>query len=233
MNKNIAHKFINLDNRDFHMHTSTFSDGMSSIDELVRFAWDIWLKEIVITDHSQVTQDNLVREWRPVPHGKRRFIKRWRNVFNNVKVSFGVEADLLDEDGNVCFDIHWMESEFNILSAHKKIFSWKDESVTKATIKAIEKYHTKIALIWHPCNSADFAQYYDIQELCEVANHYKIPLEVNASNFLLGRMDEEKLHSMLESADTLYLNSDAHTLYELQEARPLMMGFLKEHWYIE
>jgi hypothetical protein len=38
MTKNIEHKFMNLDARDYHMHTSTFSDGLNSIDELVQFA---------------------------------------------------------------------------------------------------------------------------------------------------------------------------------------------------
>jgi len=38
MQKDIAHKFINLDNRDFHMHTSSFSDGLNTIEEMVKFA---------------------------------------------------------------------------------------------------------------------------------------------------------------------------------------------------
>lgn len=233
MKKNIAHKFINLDLRDFHMHTSTFSDGMPSVDELVRFAWDIWLREIMITDHSQATQDNVAKEWRPLPSGRRWFLKRWKNVFNDVKVWFWVEADILDEDWNVCFDIQWMESDFNILSAHRKIYSGRKEFVTEATIKAIERYHEKIAFVAHPCNNADFAEYYDIAHLCEVANAYKIPLEFNAVNLLIGKMNIEKLHLMLELWDKFYLNSDAHTLYELKEARPFALKFLKEHWYIE
>ena len=233
MQKNIAYKFINLDLRDFHMHTSSFSDGMMSVDELVRFAWDIGLKEIIITDHSQATQDSVMREWRPLPSGRRWWLKRWKNVFNDVKVWFWVEADLLDEDGNMCFDIQSMESDFNILSAHRKIYSGRKELVTEATIKAIEKYHEKIAFIGHPCNNADFWEYYDIEKLCEVANAYKIPLEFNAVNLLIGKMNIEKLYLMLEKADRLYLNSDAHTLYELKEARPFALKFLQENGYID
>lgn len=232
MSKNIAHKFINLDDRDFHMHTSSFSDGTSSIDELVQFAWKIGLKEIMITDHSQATQDNLLNDGRPIPSGKRRWIYRWQNVFNDVTVWFWVEADLLNEEGDVCFDIQWIESDFNILSAHSKIYSGRKEFITEATIKAIERYHQKIAFIGHPCNNADFWEYYDIEKLCEVANKYSLPLEVNASNLILGRMNEEKLHIMLQNADKLYLNSDAHTLYELKEARNIMKEFLKNNGYI-
>jgi hypothetical protein len=38
MNKNIEHKFVNLDERDYHMHTSNFSDGLATIEEIVQFA---------------------------------------------------------------------------------------------------------------------------------------------------------------------------------------------------
>lgn len=35
---NIAHKIINLDKRAYHMHTSSFSDGIQTWDELVQYA---------------------------------------------------------------------------------------------------------------------------------------------------------------------------------------------------
>jgi hypothetical protein len=38
MTKNIAHKIINFDARDYHMHTSSFSDGINTHDEIAVFA---------------------------------------------------------------------------------------------------------------------------------------------------------------------------------------------------
>jgi histidinol phosphatase-like PHP family hydrolase len=104
--------------------------------------------------------------------------------------------------------------------------------VTDATIKAIEKHHEKIRFIGHPCNNADFGEYYDIERLVEIANAYKIPLEVNAKNLMYGKTNIPKLRILLEKAHRLYLNSDAHTLYELQEARPFALQFLKDNNYI-
>jgi len=49
---NITNKIVNFDNRDFHMHTASFSDGLNTIEELVLFAGKIGMKEICITDHS-------------------------------------------------------------------------------------------------------------------------------------------------------------------------------------
>jgi histidinol phosphatase-like PHP family hydrolase len=62
MTKNISHKFINLDDRDFHMHTSSFSDGLNTIEEVVQFAGKIGLTEICITDHSQVAVDTFIEK---------------------------------------------------------------------------------------------------------------------------------------------------------------------------
>lgn len=52
MKKDLLEKIINFDARDFHMHTSSFSDGLNTIDELVGFATKLGFEEICITDHS-------------------------------------------------------------------------------------------------------------------------------------------------------------------------------------
>lgn len=229
---NISHKIINLNDSDYHIHSSNFSDWLHTIDEIVQFAWKIWLKEVAITDHSQAVLDSFAKNKRFYCSWSRRIIKHWRNMYNDVKVIFWVEWDILDENWTCCFDIQGIESDFCILSAHKSIYSWDPSLITDATIKAIEKYHDKIKFIAHPCNNSDFGNYYDIEKLVEVANKYKIPLEFNAKNLLCGKTNIEKLHILLQKADVIYLNSDAHTLYHLYESRKYAIQFLKDNWYI-
>lgn len=48
-------KILNLEGGDYHMHSSNFSDWSSIIDEIARYAGEIWLNEIAITDHSDAT----------------------------------------------------------------------------------------------------------------------------------------------------------------------------------
>ncbi len=230
--KLLKDRIINLDNRDYHMHTSTFSDGIPTINELVQFAWTIWLKEIAITDHSQVTIDFFRNElntliWTTAYSP----LKRWKNVFNDVNVILWVEWDLLNKNGDICFDIQWIEPEFIILSAHTGIYISKPETVTEGTINAIKKYHKKIKFIWHPCAYTDF-WYYDIEKLVKVANEYNIPLEFNAKNFVRWKTNLEKLDYLLKNTDKIYLNSDAHTLYELKTVREKAIIFLKENNYL-
>ncbi len=231
--KELKERIINLDNRDYHMHTSSFSDGIPTINELVQFAWTIWLKEIAITDHSQAAID-MFRTKYSISAGTTAFytLNRWKNVFNDVNVVFWVEWDLLNENGDVCFDIQGIKPDFIILSAHKDVYKSSPETVTDATIKAIEKYHKDIKLIWHPCSYSDFWEYYDIEKLVEVANKYDIALEFNAKNFAWWKTNLEKLDYLLKNANKIYINSDAHTLYELKTVRQKAIDFLYEKKYL-
>jgi histidinol phosphatase-like PHP family hydrolase len=231
--KTLNERIVNLDNRDYHMHSSSFSDWIPTINEIAQFAGTIWLKEIAITDHSQIAIDILKEKnnipcWSPADFS----VKRWKNGYIDVNVFFWVDWDLLDEDGNVCFDIQWIEPEFVILSAHRDVFKWNVENITKATIKAIKKYHKRIKFIAHPCNNSDFWEYYNIEKLVEVANKYWIALEFNAKNFVRWKTNLEKLDYLLKNTDRIYLNSDAHTLYELKTVREKAINFLKEKKYL-
>jgi len=229
----IRNKIINLDNSDYHMHTSNYSDWIPTINELVQFAGKINMKEIAITDHSQATIDCFREEYWFTSSSTARFsLKSWGNVYNDVNVIFWVEWDLLNEKWDVCFDIQWKESDFSILSAHIDIFKWKPLSITDAYIKAIERYHNKIKFIWHPCANNEFWKYIDIEKLVKVANKYNIPLEFNAKNIERGKTDLVKLDYLLKNANKIYLNSDAHTLLQLKNSRKFAIKYLEDNKYI-
>jgi len=231
--KPLKDRIVNLDNRDYHMHTSSFSDWIPTINELVQFAWQIWMKEIAITDHSQVSIDrfrkkNNISAWSTARYS----LRNWKNVYNDVNVIFWVEWDLLNEDWDVCFDIQWKESDFIILSAHSSIYESDPETVTKWTINAIKKYHDKIKFIWHPCSFADFWEYYDIEKLVEVANEYNIWLEFNAKVLERWKSNLKKLDYLLKNTNKIYINSDAHTLYDFKNVRKKAIGFLYDNNYL-
>jgi len=89
----------------------TFSDGFNSIDEIVKYAGEIGLRKIAITDHSQASLDY----YKIARKTFRAIINRWKNVYNNVEVIFGVEGDILNDEGDVCVDIDGFKSDFVIL----------------------------------------------------------------------------------------------------------------------
>ena len=75
---------------DFHMHSSTFSDGFNSIDELVIAAGIQEYSSIAITDHSQALLDayGMTRK----THYDILNSGRWENIHNDVNVIFGIDV---------------------------------------------------------------------------------------------------------------------------------------------
>lgn len=223
----IIMKILNTIHEDYHMHSLNYSDGMNTIDEIVQYAGKIWLKKIVITDHSQATLD-LKLSFK----NYRSSIRRRKNMHNDVEVLFGVEWDLLDEEGNCCFDIQGLEPEFCILVCHKDVYKGDRKNITQAYINAIHKHHDKIRFIWHICKT-NTSEYLDIEAIAKVLNHYQIPIEVNCSNLDTGRENTEKLKKLIRLVEAgVYVNSDAHTLYDFTK-RQAGFDFLKEQGFIQ
>lgn len=220
-------KIINLGPEDYHCHSFNFSDGINTIDEMVQYAGKIGLKKLIITDHCQATLDNIKISSKTC----RGNLKRWKNVHNNVQVSFGIEGDLLNEEGNICDHIQDVKSDWLILSTHTEIYQDNLKTLTQAYINAIVKNHEQIKLLGHPC-SKKFADYLDMKILVKAANNYNIPFEFNCANFVNGETDLKKLNIMLQEANRIYVNSDAHTLYELKELRKIGFAYLKENNFI-
>ena len=216
-------RIVNPGKEDYHMHSSNFSDGLSSIDELVVYAGKLGLRKIAITDHSQATldYDNIAKK------SFRTIVDRWKNVHNKVEVIFGVEADLLNRDGDVCFDIQGVESDFVILSAHKNVFQNKPKRITEAYLNAIKRYHKRISCIGHP-DFKFFAKDVDIVRVIGAANDYGIPLEFNTGNLVLGKSDKRVLEKILERARKVMVNSDAHVLSDLKYNRAEGFRYLKQ-----
>jgi histidinol phosphatase-like PHP family hydrolase len=225
-------KVLNTEKEDYHVHSFNFSDGMSTIDEIVKFAGEIGMKKVVITDHSQAAID----AHNEVKKAARSLIKaeRWVNVFNDVKVSFGVEADLLDEEGNICDHIQKVKGDFIILSYHYEVFKGDKKKVTQAFIKAIEAHHDKINCIGHIYAFVKDTGI-DITKVVACANKYKIPLEFNCRYLTSGKhmADHDAMKLMLSKADSIYVNSDAHTLWEFRELRKKGFEFLQENGFLK
>jgi len=219
-------KILNTIHEDYHMHSINYSDGMNTIDELVQYAGKIGMKKIVITDHSQA----YVKKANLLPPSPRTSIERRVNVHNDVEVEFGVEWDILNEEWDICCDVKWITPNFIILSCHRGAYEWSLENITQAYINAIKRHHDKIKMLGHVCYK-NTSQYLDMEALVKVANEYNIPIELNAKYFVCWRTNMEKIEVMLSLVDQLYVNSDAHTLYDMN-LRAQAFDYLKEKWFL-
>jgi len=213
---------------DYHMHSFSFSDGEATIEEIVQYAGKIGLAKITITDHSQAMLDS----YKYAKKSNRNILKRWKNVHNAVNVNFGIEGDILDEEGSICSDIDGLESDFLILSAHKKIYQSKPAGITSAYLKAMTRHTNKINFIGHLCMT-DFAEHLDLRAVVETANRYHIPFEFNCANLVNKKTDLNLLRTMLQSAERIYVNSDAHTLHELGTGRRAGFDWLRQEGFLK
>lgn len=221
-------EIVNPGNEDYHMHSSNFSDGFNSIDEIVKFAGEIGLEKIAITDHNQAYLDQ--RKF--ARRSYRGITKRWKNVINDVQVEFGIEADILNVDGDICMDIQGDTSDIIILSTHPTPpYTDDPKDITLAYLNAIEKHHDKITFLGHPC-SVYYENHIDILPITELCNKFGIPMEVNGANILTNRTNLNNLDKMLKNVDQIYVNSDSHTLYELKLARNAAFQYLVENGFI-
>lgn len=203
---------------------------MNTIDEIVQYAGKIWLKKIAITDHSQAIIDANNLAFRNF----RWSVRHWKNIHNDIEVIIGVEWDILNKAGDCCFDIQWVTSDFLILSCHEIAYetnNWNMENMTEAYLNAIERYHDKIEFIGHPCKKWT-AEFIDIKKIVEAANKYHIPIEFNSGYFSRGETNLEKLDIMLNLAEQIYVNTDAHMLNEL-ESKEMAFDYLREKWFIK
>lgn len=186
-----------------------YSDGLGTIEEIVKLAGEIGLARIAITDHSQAMLDHYGMARKCVRAG----LDRWKNAWNEVEVVFGVECDLLDERGRICDQIDGRSSDFLILSYHKEMYEGDRSRVAEGFIAALRA--RRFEFVGHVC--VDLAPE-DSLAVIEEANRLGLPLELNATYYLRSPGSWDVL---FERAERAYLNSDSHNLYELKHQRRL------------
>ena len=219
-------RLVNDPNReDYHMHTDTFSDGENTAEEIVGVAGEIGLTKIAITDHSRMILDSYIRNWEVDMEPKEdrdKFKERWQGKHaNGVKVIIGLEADLLDGEGNIC-DYNWdprFKEDWLILSAHEYGYKGHPAEVMQGYLKAIQRHGERIKIIGHPYCSRDFATDTNMRELAKAANDHGIAGEINGKCLRGDITDYDLLNEMLEHFDRIVINSDAHSLNSLRYGR--------------
>ncbi|MBS3159458.1 hypothetical protein J4436_01595 [Candidatus Woesearchaeota archaeon] len=209
---------------DYHIHSNTFSDGMSDIDAIVAYAKIIGLERIAITDHSRAVSEHYKEKKTP-----RGIVSRWRNVHNDVDVSFGIEGDILNLFGDVCVDIAKHRGKPLILSLHKEVYGVEMSEVTQAYIRAIEKNFSEITMLGH-IHLKESSKFLDIESVIKLVNRHAIPLEINCGAIVRELSNEEILEQILLKTDRCYINSDAHTLNEMRDNKVSALVYLKKRF---
>ncbi|TQV72698.1 phosphatase [Exilibacterium tricleocarpae] len=197
---------------DTHSHTVASTHAYSTVHDYFTVAKQKGLQLFSITDHAPSMPDG--------PHywhfGNMKVIPR---VVDNVAMLRGIEANILEPDGEVDIPPNLDPFlDFAIASFHEPVFTPVDEKThTRAVIKAMGTGLCQI--IGHPGNPNYPINF---EEVVRAARDHNVLLEINNSSFLHSRSGSEaRCIHLLEIVDRLdwkvVFGSDAHVAYQVGE----------------
>jgi len=211
---------------DYHIH-STYSrrnHGKSTIEEIVQKAVELGLEEIAITDHGPKhymfgIQASKIDEAKNI-------VIEMRKKYPQLKILYGVEANLLDYDGNtdinekvlkhcdiILCGFHlgalfstsgdfWNFIVMNRMGKYNKEIKEKMTiKNTQAVINAMNKY--KINILTHPGDKIPL----DLDKIAKAAEKTGTMLEINDSH---GHLNSEEIKIASKYNVKFVINSDSH-----------------------
>ncbi|MBU3911302.1 MAG: DNA polymerase/3'-5' exonuclease PolX [Candidatus Omnitrophica bacterium] len=201
---------------DLHAH-STWSDGGSSIEEVVLKARRLGYEYIAITDHSQGLKiaGGLSDKELDI---KKQEIYRLRKKYSDIKILFGAEVDV-DSDGNLDYPDDILREMDIVIAAIHIGFKQSPEKITRRLTKACQNKHVDI--IAHPTGrlwGAREPYELDFEEIFKVASDTSTALEINS---FPQRLDLNDIYSRMarDAGVLIAVNTDAHLAEQLELMR--------------
>jgi DNA polymerase (family 10) len=197
---------------DLHIH-STWSDGGSSIEDIVIKARKIGYEYIAITDHSQGLKiaGGLDKHELGL---KRKEIERLNNKYKDIKILFGTEVDI-DSNGNLDYPDEVLKEMDIVIAAIHAGFKQPKEVLTKRIIKACQNRYVHIIAhltgrLWGARDSYEV----NLEEIFKVCKDTDIVLEINS---FPQRLDLNDVVSRMarDAGVKLVINTDAHLSEQL------------------
>lgn len=211
---------------DYHIHStySKHNHGKSSIEEIVERALEIGLEEIAITDHGPGhymygIKRNLIGEAKNI-------VVAMREKYPDLKILYGVEANILDYQGTTDIDgeildhcdiilcgFHLAASfstpgdywnflvKNQVAKNNKNLYREMVEKNTQALVKAMYKYN--INILTHPGDKIPL----NIDKIALAAEETNTLLEINNSH---GHLNKDEIKIASKYRVQFVINSDSH-----------------------
>jgi len=198
---------------DGHVH-SKYSDGMSSLEEIMAKAEAMGLSWVAVCDHSQGLK---VAGGVPVEElfKKKKRIEELNARSKKVKLIFGAEVDILS-DGTLDYpDEVLKEIDFVIAAIHTG-FQQDEKQLTERIVKALK--HPLVHAISHPTGRVlgEREPYpLNMDEVLKTAKEYGKALEINA---YYKRLDLNDIYvkACVERGMPLIIGTDAHIVDQME-----------------
>jgi len=212
---------------DLHMHT-TFSDGQSSLREMVHSSAALGYEYLAISDHSEhaaasrtLTLDLLERQ--------REEIARLREEYPRLTILHGIEADILGDGTIDCPDAVLASLDIVLASLHDH-FGHDRKQLTARCLKAVR--HPLVTIITHPANQmVGRRPGYDMdyEAIYDAAAETGTALEVDGAPGHLD-LDGEHAREAVTRGVTVTIDSDCHRARSLDRQMRLGIGTARRGW---
>lgn len=203
---------------DLHAHTN-YSDGRSTIEEMVERAAKLGYEYIALADHSPAARvargldtERLQAKIQELDAVR----KKWRG--RKPHIFLGAEVDILS-DGKLDYSdevLAW----FDVVTASvHSAFKQSRDRMTGRLLDAISNPHVHI--IGHPTTrliGSRGAVEFDLERVIKAAADARVALEVNGSPYRLDLTDT-MARAAQDGGALLAINSDAHSAAQLEQIR--------------
>jgi len=210
----------------FHVH-SNYSDGTSSLTEMVAAAERLEYEYIGISDHSQTAiYANGLKKDRVKKQQEE--IDRLQEKYPGIHIFKGIESDILP-DGSLDYDDQTLSSfDFVIASVHSS-FNMSEKDMTRRIIRAMR--HPSVTFLGHPTGRILLAREgyaLNLPEVIEAARENRVVIELNASPYRLD-LDWRHCKKAKEAGVRLSINPDAHGIEGLTNTT-YGVGIARKGW---
>ncbi|AKL94890.1 DNA polymerase/3'-5' exonuclease PolX [Clostridium aceticum] len=193
----------------FHVHSS-YSDGVNSIEELVKVAIDKGFQYVGISDHSKtaVYANGLKEKAIEKQHEE---IQQLREKYPQIKIFKGIESDILP-DGSLDYDDEILSSFDYIIGSIHSHFNMDREAMTNRMKRAVENKY--LTILGHPTGRlllSRKAYDLDIEAIIEACSINKVAIEINSNPHRLD-LDWRMCKYAKEKGVRLVIEPDAHRI---------------------
>ena len=197
------------------MHTG-WSDGKSTIQEMVYAAKRLGHKFIAITDHGGNLKIAHSLDEKRMLQQKKEIEKA--NKKSHVKIFFGIEANIRD-DGTLDISEKSLKEVDVVLASIHSGFKQDKEKMTMRVLKALDNRH--VSILAHPTGRLLLQRQgfqMDMEKIMEKARERNIAMEINAHPQRLD-LNDAHVRMAVERKVKLSIGTDSHSKEQLENIR--------------
>lgn len=206
---------------DFHSHT-LWTDGTSSIEDMINIAYSIGLDRFALTEHVRADSNwyiDFYKEAKRLSKDSMEIIVGVESRLQNLQGDIDINRDILDIAEIIIGSVHSfpVEDDAFLSFDSMKVLPMKEIRTMEFERAMILLDNDQIDIIGHPMglylSIVDEFPHYEFETICKKAKDVGIAIEVN-TKYLKGHMSKA-VHILEQINPFVSFGSDAHHTSEI------------------